>query len=277
MSTGFFSRFRRKSQEEKAAAYANGEKRSWSPFKNWKKPNTSLPNGPDMGKYGKYDPREDHDEDDYNYPSYDKPKAKVPTQKYKQEEHKASKPVKHLSLDDSFEGERPKVQMPSKKKPIAKTKTVVPTHQIAESSSEEHIKYQKKPVYKPPQRGEVIELPLQVRLAVQKVINRRVTERIHEEMEIFREDLDKDLMQVRRQSFVADDLSHRKYTVQDQVRPVGYGNPYIGSTAYGKPAYNAPPGTQYPGHPNGSFGGYQNYRRASSPQPRLSKYGGLRQ
>jgi len=36
-----------------------------------------------MGKYGKYDPREDHDEDDYNYPSYDKPKAKSPTQKYK--------------------------------------------------------------------------------------------------------------------------------------------------------------------------------------------------
>jgi hypothetical protein len=35
-------------------------------------------------------------------------------------------------------------------------------------------------------------------LAVQKVINRRVTERVHEEMEIFREDLDKDLMQVRR-------------------------------------------------------------------------------
>ena len=78
-NTGFFSRFRRKSQEEKAAAYANGEKRSWSPFKNWKKPKTSLPNGPDMGKYGKYDPREDHDEDDYNYPSYDKPKAKMPT------------------------------------------------------------------------------------------------------------------------------------------------------------------------------------------------------
>lgn len=77
-------------------------------------------------------------------------------------------------------------------------------------------------------------------------------------MEIFREDLDKDLMQVRRQSFVADDLSQRKYTVQDQVRPVGYGNPYIGAAAYAKPAYNAPPGTQYPGHPNGSFGGYQN-------------------
>ena len=77
MST-FFSRFRRKSQEEKAAAYGTSEKRSWSPFKNWKKPNTNMPKG-------KYDPREyeNRDEDDYEYPSYEKPKAKMPTTQHK--------------------------------------------------------------------------------------------------------------------------------------------------------------------------------------------------
>jgi hypothetical protein len=83
MST-FFSRFRRKSQEEKAAAYGTSEKRSWSPFKNWKKPNTNMPKGPNMGKY---DPREyeNQDEDDYEYPSYEKPKtkAKMPTTQHK--------------------------------------------------------------------------------------------------------------------------------------------------------------------------------------------------
>ena len=72
---------------------------------------------------------------------------------------------------------------------------------------------------------------------MQKVINRRVTERIHEEMEIFREDLDKELLQVRRSTFVAENESarSRKYTIQDQVRPVGYGNPYNGAAAYGHP------------------------------------------
>ena len=91
------------------------------------------------------------------------------------------------------------------------------------------------------------QLPIQVQMAVRKVIQRRVAERIHEEMQTFREELNGQINEIKKNSFVADPY---------------YNAPY-------PPVHGYHPG--YVAHPNAYFGhpGYPP-RRNTSPQPKRS-------
>ena len=91
-------------------------------------------------------------------------------------------------------------------------------------------------------------------------------------MEIFREELNEDLEHVRRKPVAEPDNARTRYL--EQVHP-GYAHPY--AAPYHAGAYYGHPGAKYPvgyAHPAGYFGGVPLPRRATSPQPRLSKVGG---
>ena len=96
-------------------------------------------------------------------------------------------------------------------------------------------------------------------------------------METFREELNEDLQHVRRKPVPDNESARTRYI--EQVHPVNaypYAAPYGPHHAAG---YYGHPGAKYPGgyhHPNGYFGGLPPPRRATSPQPRLSKVGGPR-
>ena len=90
-------------------------------------------------------------------------------------------------------------------------------------------------------------------------------------MEIFREELNEELAHVKRKPVPDNESARTKY--MEQVHP-GYAyHPYGPHPApyYGHPKH---PYAGYPVHPNGYFAGIAPPRRATSPQPRLSKAGG---
>ena len=78
------------------------------------------------------------------------------------------------------------------------------------------------------------ELPIQTRMAVQKVIQRRVAERVHEEMEGFKLEVSERLEKIK------PEIEREHYNAY-----YGYGQHSPYSQAHGYPGYAQPPSNAY--------------------------------